>query len=147
MKDCFTWLGSLSNLYLQLIGIHHELGRDTKSAGSHLLDAGGDGVSLLQPLEVGEGGGQALLIHICQVLPAERVFATLTRVALACMMLTVSQVCKFLAQIGGSNKQEQILEFCFEGKLLSSLALFKKDECIPEKAVLLSALPWSAYAA
>lgn len=86
----FTWLGSLSNLDLQLISVHHELGRHTKSAGSNLLDAGGDGVSLLQPLEVGEGGGQALLIHICQVLPAERVFATLTGIALACMMLTFS---------------------------------------------------------
>ena len=95
-----TGLSSLSDLDLQLISIHHELGGHAKSARCNLLDAGGDGVPLLEPLEVGKSGGQALLVHVCQMLPAKRIFTALTRVALACMMGQWSQIifprCKIL---------------------------------------------------
>lgn len=79
-----AWLGALGDLDLQLVGVYHELGRDAEAARSHLLDAGGGSVALLQPLQVGEGGGVALLVHIPQMLPPDRVLTPLAGVALAC---------------------------------------------------------------
>ena len=72
-----TWLGALSNLDLQLVGVDDKLGCDAKAAGSHLLDAGGGGVALLQALQVGEGGRVALFVHIPEMLPPHRILATL----------------------------------------------------------------------
>lgn len=105
-----TWLGSLSDLDLQLISIHHELGCHAKSAGRDLLDAGGDGVTLLQPLQVGEGGGQAFLVHISQMLPAERVFTALARIALACTIYQIKCHLLAVASLVSSREMSSELE-------------------------------------
>lgn len=84
LVDKLTWLGSLCNLDLQLIGIHHELRGDTEPSGRNLLDPGGYGVSLLETLQVREGGRQPVLVYIGQSLPPQGIFSALAGIAFPC---------------------------------------------------------------
>ena len=73
-----TRLGSLSNLDLHLVSICQELRGDAKPTRGHLLNTRVGSVVSLQPPQVGEGWGIALLVNIVQMLPPHWVLSSLT---------------------------------------------------------------------
>mmetsp|Transcript_18525 Transcript_18525/g.32987 ORF Transcript_18525/g.32987 Transcript_18525/m.32987 type:complete len:267 (+) Transcript_18525:846-1646(+) len=77
-------LGALRYLDLQLVRVHQELGRHTKTAGRNLLDTRGAQVTVLHARQVWELCGRlAVRIRVSHGLPAHGVLPALATVGLA----------------------------------------------------------------
>ena len=78
-----TGFRPLGHLDFDLLGAHQVFRGHAKAPRSHLLNRGAGRVAVPQALQVREGGGQAVFVHIVQGGVAARIFAAFAGVGLA----------------------------------------------------------------